>query len=260
MPIEFAGGDRDHRCLDRRVPAPGGAAYCVREAALSKRAVSSTTSEYSGRSQHTTTSITNDCLPMGMDRQQVALMPGPIINSWAPSWRSLTTSSSSALFNAMNFSVNMFDILNTTIVGTGLSMLWCPSDSGGYTCLDCLHTKATCPPVTCITAATRGTPVPGSTTGRRFSSSPPTGFQQMNEVLSSVQQHQACLHHRRDEQHVHLRRAHAGDRKRCDAAFFHQAILRLLRRHDSHDVLARSPIPPRSFLATCLGVVFDPAV
>jgi prepilin-type N-terminal cleavage/methylation domain-containing protein/prepilin-type processing-associated H-X9-DG protein len=34
-----------------------------------------------------------------------------------------------ALFNATNFSVNMYTAQNTTISGTGLSMLWCPSDS-----------------------------------------------------------------------------------------------------------------------------------
>ena len=35
-----------------------------------------------------------------------------------------------ALFNAMNFSVNVYDWPNTTINATGLSVLWCPSDPG----------------------------------------------------------------------------------------------------------------------------------
>jgi prepilin-type processing-associated H-X9-DG protein len=35
-----------------------------------------------------------------------------------------------ALFNSMNFSCNMYDVQNTTVNGTGLSVLWCPSDSG----------------------------------------------------------------------------------------------------------------------------------
>ncbi len=34
-----------------------------------------------------------------------------------------------SLFNATNFSVNMYTAQNTTISGTGISMLWCPSDS-----------------------------------------------------------------------------------------------------------------------------------
>jgi prepilin-type processing-associated H-X9-DG protein len=35
-----------------------------------------------------------------------------------------------ALFNAMNFNINVYDRANTTINGTGLSILWCPSDVG----------------------------------------------------------------------------------------------------------------------------------
>jgi prepilin-type processing-associated H-X9-DG protein len=35
-----------------------------------------------------------------------------------------------SLFNAMNFSCNVYDWQNTTINATGLSVLWCPSDPG----------------------------------------------------------------------------------------------------------------------------------
>ena len=34
-----------------------------------------------------------------------------------------------SLYNAINFSLNMYTSQNTTISGTGQSMLWCPSDS-----------------------------------------------------------------------------------------------------------------------------------
>ena len=35
-----------------------------------------------------------------------------------------------ALFNAMNFNINVYDRENTTINAIGLSILWCPSDAG----------------------------------------------------------------------------------------------------------------------------------
>jgi prepilin-type processing-associated H-X9-DG protein len=36
----------------------------------------------------------------------------------------------SSLFNAYNFSHTSYDVWNATVLGTGLSMLWCPSDGG----------------------------------------------------------------------------------------------------------------------------------
>jgi hypothetical protein len=41
-----------------------------------------------------------------------------------------------ALFNAVNFNINMYTDQNTTISAMGIAMLWCPSDarvSEGYT-------------------------------------------------------------------------------------------------------------------------------
>ena len=72
----------------------------------------------------------NDCLPMGLVDTGSAWLPGYIITSFGPMLPLTQYSEQVQLFNAMNFSCNMWDVVNTTIVATGLTMLWCPSDPG----------------------------------------------------------------------------------------------------------------------------------
>ena len=71
----------------------------------------------------------NDCLPMGLIGSGSPWQPlRPIINSFGSFIPLLMYLEQLPLYNAMNFDVNMFDIPNSTIVSTGLSELWCPSD------------------------------------------------------------------------------------------------------------------------------------
>jgi prepilin-type N-terminal cleavage/methylation domain-containing protein/prepilin-type processing-associated H-X9-DG protein len=71
-----------------------------------------------------------DCLPMGLVDQTSIYMPGYIITSFGPMLPLTQYTEQLPLFNSMNFSVNMWDPQNTTIVSTGMSILWCPSDAG----------------------------------------------------------------------------------------------------------------------------------
>ncbi|MHB1558491.1 MAG: DUF1559 family PulG-like putative transporter [Isosphaeraceae bacterium] len=72
----------------------------------------------------------NDCLPMGLVDQTSVFLPGYIITSFGPMLPLTQYTEQLTLFNAMNFNVNVWDPLNTTVVGTGMSILWCPSDPG----------------------------------------------------------------------------------------------------------------------------------
>jgi prepilin-type N-terminal cleavage/methylation domain-containing protein/prepilin-type processing-associated H-X9-DG protein len=73
----------------------------------------------------------NDCLPMGMlDQTSVYQPPNVIITSFGPMLPLTQFTEQMALYNAMNFNLNMWDVQNTTIVATGMSVLWCPSDPG----------------------------------------------------------------------------------------------------------------------------------
>ncbi len=72
----------------------------------------------------------NDVLPMGLIDQGSARLPGYIITSFGPLLPLTQYVEQGALFNAMNFSLNVYDYENTTINATGLSVLWCPSDPG----------------------------------------------------------------------------------------------------------------------------------
>ena len=58
---------------------------------------------------------------MGLIGSTSPWSPGRIINSFGPFIPLTMYLEQLALYNAMNFSVNMFDIPNTTIVGTGLT-------------------------------------------------------------------------------------------------------------------------------------------
>jgi prepilin-type N-terminal cleavage/methylation domain-containing protein/prepilin-type processing-associated H-X9-DG protein len=71
-----------------------------------------------------------DCLPMGLVDQTSAYLPGYIITSFGPMLPLTQYTEQMPLYNAMNFSLNMWDPQNTTIVATGMTTLWCPSDAG----------------------------------------------------------------------------------------------------------------------------------
>jgi prepilin-type N-terminal cleavage/methylation domain-containing protein/prepilin-type processing-associated H-X9-DG protein len=77
----------------------------------------------------------NECFSMGLLDQYSAdtglgAVPGNLWTSYGPMLPLAQYTEQLALFNAMNFSVNVYDRANTTINGTGLSILWCPSDAG----------------------------------------------------------------------------------------------------------------------------------
>ena len=72
----------------------------------------------------------NDCLPMGLIDSSSAYLPGYIITSFGPMLPLTQYTEQVPLFNALNFSLNLGDPQNTTIVATGMSTLWCPSDPG----------------------------------------------------------------------------------------------------------------------------------
>ena len=73
---------------------------------------------------------TNDVLPMGLIDQTSTALPGYIITSFGPLLPLTSTLEQGAVYNAMNFSVNVYDAQNMTINSTGLNVLWCPSDPG----------------------------------------------------------------------------------------------------------------------------------
>jgi prepilin-type N-terminal cleavage/methylation domain-containing protein/prepilin-type processing-associated H-X9-DG protein len=75
------------------------------------------------------------CFPMGLlDQYSADTGQGPVLtNLWTSFGPMLPLSlytEQLALFNAMNFNINVYDRENTTINATGLQVLWCPSDAG----------------------------------------------------------------------------------------------------------------------------------
>ncbi len=72
----------------------------------------------------------NNCLPMGLIDTGSPWLPGYIITSFGPMLPLTQYTEQIPLFNAMNFNICMWDVPNTTIVATGMSVLWCPSDAG----------------------------------------------------------------------------------------------------------------------------------
>jgi prepilin-type N-terminal cleavage/methylation domain-containing protein/prepilin-type processing-associated H-X9-DG protein len=73
----------------------------------------------------------NDCLPMGLiDTVNDPWLPGYIITSFGPLLPLTQYTEQTVLFNATNFSMCIWDVPNTTVVATGMSVLWCPSDPG----------------------------------------------------------------------------------------------------------------------------------
>lgn len=69
------------------------------------------------------------CFPMGL-LNQVSGDVGGLWTSYGPMLPLSQYTEQLALFNAMNFSLNVYDRENTTIDSTGLQILWCPSDAG----------------------------------------------------------------------------------------------------------------------------------
>jgi prepilin-type N-terminal cleavage/methylation domain-containing protein/prepilin-type processing-associated H-X9-DG protein len=67
--------------------------------------------------------------PMGLLDQRTAV-DGSLWTSYGPMLPLTQYIEQTALFNAMNFNVNVYDWQNTTINSTGVSGLWCPSDPG----------------------------------------------------------------------------------------------------------------------------------
>jgi prepilin-type processing-associated H-X9-DG protein len=69
-----------------------------------------------------------------LDQYSASTGQGPVLTnlwtSYGPMLPLTQYTEQLALFNAMNFNVNVYDIENTTINATGMSTLWCPSDAG----------------------------------------------------------------------------------------------------------------------------------
>jgi prepilin-type N-terminal cleavage/methylation domain-containing protein/prepilin-type processing-associated H-X9-DG protein len=77
----------------------------------------------------------NLCFSMGLLDQYSAdthmgAVPGNLWTSYGPMLPLTQYTEQLALFNAMNFNINVYDRENTTINATGLQILWCPSDAG----------------------------------------------------------------------------------------------------------------------------------
>jgi prepilin-type N-terminal cleavage/methylation domain-containing protein/prepilin-type processing-associated H-X9-DG protein len=126
----------------------------------------------------------NDCLPEGHFGSASPTSPSKIINSFGSFIPLLMYVEQLPLYNAMNFSKNMFDLPNTTIVGTGVSALWCPSDPGVNTPTSIAYTIVPAPASNVYYssyAGNAGTWFNNWTA--TFCCSSQTGFQQMNGVL-----------------------------------------------------------------------------
>jgi prepilin-type N-terminal cleavage/methylation domain-containing protein/prepilin-type processing-associated H-X9-DG protein len=73
--------------------------------------------------------------PMGL-LDQISADAGGLWTSYGPMLPLQQYTEGTALFNAMNFNANVYDMCNLTINQTGIKLLWCPSDPGvdnGYT-------------------------------------------------------------------------------------------------------------------------------
>jgi prepilin-type N-terminal cleavage/methylation domain-containing protein/prepilin-type processing-associated H-X9-DG protein len=73
---------------------------------------------------------TNNVLPMGLIDGKSVYLPGYMITSFGPMLPLSSRLEQGSLYNAMNFSMCVWDVQNSTISATGLSVLWCPSDPG----------------------------------------------------------------------------------------------------------------------------------
>jgi prepilin-type N-terminal cleavage/methylation domain-containing protein/prepilin-type processing-associated H-X9-DG protein len=126
----------------------------------------------------------NDCLPMGLIGAGSPWQPArPIINSFGSFIPLLMYLEQLPLYNAMNFDVNMFDIPNSTIVSTGLSTLWCPSDPIVQIPSLITFNIGTAPAAPVYYSSYTGNAGTWFNNWLAPTYSPPTGFQQMNGVL-----------------------------------------------------------------------------
>ncbi len=201
---------------------------------------------------------TNDCLPMGMIGSRSPWMPGPIINSFGPFMAFANYLEQSALFNAMNFSVNMFDIPNTTIVGTGLSVLWCPSDSGVDIPASIAFTLGPAPASNVYYSSYAGNAGTWFNNWQATFFSPPTGFQQMNGVLYSYSNTRLASITDGTSNTFMFGEHTRVIENATDAAFFHWWPSGF---YGDTILTTFWPINPTKKLPyTCQGVVFDPAV
>src|SRR5258707_12736535 len=91
----------------------------------------------------------------------------------------------SRLYTSMIFTVNMFDIQNTTVVATGLTTLWCPSDPGVDTPTSMAFTIGPAPASNVRYSSYAGNAGTWFNNWMATFFSPPAGFQQMNGVLYS---------------------------------------------------------------------------
>jgi prepilin-type N-terminal cleavage/methylation domain-containing protein/prepilin-type processing-associated H-X9-DG protein len=76
---------------------------------------------------------TNNAFPLGIQYQADPLLPPTPPGSWcytSGSWLVATSQyfEQGAVYNAMNFNINMWSSQNVTVSGIGQSVLWCPSD------------------------------------------------------------------------------------------------------------------------------------
>jgi prepilin-type N-terminal cleavage/methylation domain-containing protein/prepilin-type processing-associated H-X9-DG protein len=126
----------------------------------------------------------NDCLPTGHFGSASPTSPSSIINSFGAFIPLTSYLEQQALYNAMNFSANMFDLPNTTIVGTGVSTLWCPSDPGVNTPTSIAFTIVPGPVSNVYYSSYAGNAGTWFNNWMAtFCCSSQTGFQQMNGVL-----------------------------------------------------------------------------
>ena len=207
----------------------------------------------------------NDCLPMGLIGSRSPWSPGPVINSFGPFIPLTLYLEQSALYNAMNFSVNMFDISGTPHDrrhGPVRAALACPSDLGcGYTCplqLQ-LYTRAgACQQRLLQQLRGERRHLVQQLDGEFLLPPGRDPADERGPLL--VQQHQALLRHRRDEQHVPVRRAHPGDREKRlrRSLFWHWWT----SGYYGDTILTTFwPINPTKKLPyNCVGVSADPAV
>src|SRR5262249_27621439 len=72
----------------------------------------------------------NQLLPAGYVAQPCEIIPDAMCVSHGVFAAILPLFEQQPLYNAINFDRNVFLNPNTTIFGTGLSTLWCPSDPG----------------------------------------------------------------------------------------------------------------------------------
>jgi len=73
----------------------------------------------------------NNCYPMGLlDQISCAAPSSGLWTDFGPMLPLTLYTEQLSLYNAMNFSCNVYDFCNTTINAVGLNTIWCPSDAG----------------------------------------------------------------------------------------------------------------------------------